>query len=150
MLDIDAERSTSPLSVSEIARLQAMKTGALLSFSVEAGARLAGADPAASAALSTYGRSIGAAFQIADDLLDAEGDAATLGKRVRKDAERNKATLVGALGVEGARRELARLVEEAESAVDSSGVRRRGRRIARDRALHRNSKKLSARRRARW
>ena len=122
MLDIDAERSTSPLSVSAIARLQAMKTGALLSFSVEAGARLAGASPAASAALSTYGRSIGAAFQIADDLLDAEGDAATLGKRVRKDAERNKATLVGALGVEGARRELARLVEEAESAVDSSGV----------------------------
>ncbi len=122
MLDLEAERSTAPLSVAAITQLQAMKTGALLSFSVEAGARLAGADPAAGAALSAYGRAIGAAFQVADDLLDAEGDAATLGKRVRKDAERNKATLVGALGVEGARRELACLVEEAESVVDSSGV----------------------------
>ncbi len=122
MLDLDAERSTAPLSVATITQLQAMKTGALLSFSVEAGARLAGADPAASAALSAYGRAIGAAFQIADDILDAVSDAATLGKRAGKDAERNKATLVGALGVEGARRELARLVEEAESALDSSGV----------------------------
>jgi farnesyl diphosphate synthase len=122
MLDLDAERSTAPLSVGAITQLQAMKTGALLRFSVEAGARLAGADPAASAALSAYGRAIGAAFQIADDILDAVSDAATLGKRVRKDAERNKATLVGALGVEGARRELARLVEQAESAVDASGV----------------------------
>ena len=99
-----------------------MKTGALLRFSVEAGARLAGATEAASAALSAYGRAIGAAFQIADDILDAEGDAATLGKRVRKDAERNKATLVGALGIEGAQPRLARLVEEAEAAVDAAGV----------------------------
>ncbi len=126
MLDLDAERSTAPLSVATITQLQAMKTGALLSFSVEAGARLAGADAAASAALSAYGRAIGAAFQVADDLLDAEGDAATLGKRVRKDAERNKATLVGVLGVEGARRELVRLVEEAESAVDAAGVGAKG------------------------
>ena len=122
MLDVDAERSAAPLSVDAIAQLQAMKTGALLRFSVVAGTRLAGASPAASAALSIYGRSIGAAFQIADDILDAEGDAATLGKRVRKDAARNKATLVGALGLEGARRELARLVEAAESAVDAAGV----------------------------
>ncbi len=89
---------------------------------VEAGTRLAGANPAASAALSTYGRAIGAAFQIADDILDVESDAATLGKRARKDAAQNKATLVGALGVEGARRELARLADEAESAVDAAGV----------------------------
>jgi farnesyl diphosphate synthase len=122
MLDVDAERSTAPLSVAAIAQLQAMKTGALFRFSVEAGMRLGGANPAASAALTTYGRATGAAFQIADDILDAEGDAATLGKRVRKDAERNKATLVGALGLEGARRELVRLVEEAESAVDMAGV----------------------------
>ena len=82
MLDLEAERATAPLTVAEIAQLQAMKTGALLRFSVEAGARLAGATEAASAALSAYGRAIGAAFQIADDILDAEGDAATLGKRV--------------------------------------------------------------------
>ena len=121
MLDIDAERSSAPHSVKDIARFQAMKTGALLTFSVEAGSRLAGAGAKASVALA-YGRAIGAAFQIADDILDAEGDAATLGKRAGKDAGRNKATLVGALGVEGARRELARLVDEATSAVDAARV----------------------------
>jgi farnesyl diphosphate synthase len=120
--DIEAEGATAPLPIAEIKRLQAMKTGALLSFSVEAGARLAGADVTTSAALSTYGRAIGAAFQIADDILDAEGDAATLGKRAGKDAARNKATLVGALGLEGARRELGRLVHEARAAVAAAGA----------------------------
>jgi farnesyl diphosphate synthase len=122
MLDLEAERATAPLSLAEIAQLQALKTGALLRFSVEAGAALAGATETLNTALSVYGRAIGAAFQIADDILDAEGDAATLGKRVRKDAERNKATLVGALGIKGARRELARLVEEAEAAVDAAAA----------------------------
>ena len=73
-----------------------------------------------------YGRAIGAAFQIADDILDAEGDAAMLGKRAGKDAGRNKATFVGALGVDGARRELARLIDEATSAVDAAGVEAAG------------------------
>ncbi|HEY1454773.1 MAG TPA: farnesyl diphosphate synthase [Roseiarcus sp.] len=122
MLDLDAESSPAPLSIEEIARLQAMKTGALLKFSVEAGSRLAGAGAKAGAALSAYGRAIGAAFQVADDILDAEGDAATLGKRAQKDAGRNKATLVGALGLDGARRELARMVDEATSAVDAAGL----------------------------
>ena len=122
MLDIGAERRTAPLSVEEIARLQAMKTGALLKFSVEAGTRLAGAGATARTALDTYGRAIGAAFQIADDILDVESDAATLGKRAGKDAGQNKATLVGALGLDGARRERDRLVEEAVSAVDAAGV----------------------------
>ena len=126
MLDIDAEQSPSPLSVEEIARLQAMKTGALLKFSVEAGAILAGADAKAGAALGAYGRAIGAAFQIADDILDVESDAATLGKRAGKDAEQNKGTLVGALGLEGARRELDRLVNEAMSAIDAAGVDAKG------------------------
>jgi len=126
MLDINAEQATAPLSVEEIARLQAMKTGALLAFSVEAGTRLAGAGATARAALATYGRAIGAAFQIADDILDVESDAATLGKRAGKDAEQNKATLVGSLGLEGARRELARLVDEAVSAVDAAGVGAKG------------------------
>ena len=126
MLDINAEQATAPLSVEEIARLQAMKTGALLAFSVEAGTRLAGAGATARAALATYGRAIGAAFQIADDILDVESDAATLGKRAGKDAEQNKATLVGSLGLEGARRELARLVDEAVAAVDAAGVGAKG------------------------
>ena len=122
MLDIGAEHSTAPLSVEEIARLQAMKTGALIKFSVEAGARLAGAGATARAALETYGKAIGAAFQIADDILDVESDAATLGKRAGKDAAHNKATLVGALGLKGARRELGRLVDEAAAAVDAAGI----------------------------
>ena len=122
MLDVEAETAAAPLPLEAIARLQAMKTGALLKFSVEAGALLAGASAAARAAFGAYGRAIGAAFQIADDLLDAEGDAATLGKRAGKDAGRHKATLVGALGSEGARRELARLVGEAKTAVDAAGV----------------------------
>ena len=120
MLDIEAEGAAEPLAVAEIARLQAMKTGALLRFSVEAGARLAGASPASRAALSAYGLALGAAFQIADDILDAEGDEAALGKRGGKDAARNKATLVGALGLEGARRELARLVDAAKAAIETA------------------------------
>ena len=122
MLDIEAETAPAPFSREEIAALQAMKTGALLRFSVEAGARLAGASPASCAALSAYGRAVGAAFQVADDLLDAEGDMATLGKRVGKDAGRRKATLVAALGLDGARRELARLIDEATAAVDAAGL----------------------------
>jgi farnesyl diphosphate synthase len=122
MLDIEAETASAPLALDAIMGLQAMKTGALLKFSVEAGALLAGPTPSARAAFNTYGRAIGAAFQVADDLLDAEGDAATLGKRAGKDAGRHKATLVAALGAEGARAELARLVREARAAVDASGV----------------------------
>jgi len=126
MLDIDAEQATAPLTIDEIRRLQAMKTGALLKFSVEAGAILAGAGAKTRAALATYGRAIGAAFQIADDILDVESDAATLGKRTGKDAGQNKGTLVSALGLEGARRELDRLVNEAISGVDAAGVRANG------------------------
>src|SRR6201986_4530278 len=125
-LDIDAEQAAAPLSVEEIKRLQAMKTGALLKFSVEAGAILAGADKKAGAALDSYGSAIGAAFQIADDILDVESDAATLGKRTGKDAEQNKGTLVSLLGLDGARRELERLVSEAIAAVDAAGVGAKG------------------------
>ena len=74
-----------------------------------------------------YGAAIGAAFQIADDLLDAESDAAALGKRAGKDCARNKATLVSILGADGARRELARLVAEAQTAIQRSGLGDEGR-----------------------
>ena len=99
-----------------------MKTGALLSFSVEAGGLIASAPAAAGAALRRYGEALGAAFQIADDLLDAEGDAATLGKRVGKDAGRNKATFVAALGLEGARARRDALAAEAIAAIDAIGL----------------------------
>ncbi len=122
MFDIEAEIAAQPLPIEAIARLQAMKTGALLKFSVAAGAILGGAAQPARAAFEAYGRAIGTAFQIADDLLDAEGDEAMLGKRAGKDARRHKATLVAALGAAGARAELARLVGEAKASVDAAGV----------------------------
>ena len=121
MLDLMAENS-EPLPFEDVVRLQAMKTGALLSFSVEAGALLAGAAAPAATALKAYGGALGAAFQVADDLLDAEGDEAALGKRAGKDAGRGKATLVSALGVVGAREELGRLVAKAKAAVDAAGL----------------------------
>ncbi len=116
MYDLAAEASPNPHTVEEIARLQAMKTGALLRFAVEAGAIVAGATAAQTAQLVAYGKALGAAFQVADDILDAESDEASLGKAVGKDAGRNKATLVKALGLEaakGCRDELARQAEEA-------------------------------------
>ena len=123
-LDLAAE--SAPMAPGEIAQMQAMKTGALLRFSVDAGAILAGAAAAARAALSRYGQALGAAFQIADDLLDFEGDEKALGKRAGKDAARGKATLVGALGAPAARAELARLVERAGEEIDAAGLGAQG------------------------
>jgi farnesyl diphosphate synthase len=123
MLDLAAEGRHSgdgqPLRLSPeaIRQLQAMKTGALLLFAVEAGAILAGASPEQRRALADYGRSLGIAFQIADDLLDVEADRATLGKEVGKDEARGKATLVQLLGIEAARSELQAHVEAALAAL---------------------------------
>lgn len=91
------------LDMAEITRLQALKTGALIGFAAEAGAILGAAGKPQHQALRAYADAVGLAFQIADDILDQEGDAATLGKRVGKDAEAGKATFVGLLGLEGAR-----------------------------------------------
>ena len=71
------------------------------------------------AALSRYGRALGAAFQVADDILDVDADALALGKRAGKDAGRNKATLVAVLGIDGARERRDKLVAEAIAALDS-------------------------------
>jgi farnesyl diphosphate synthase len=122
-LDLDAARrshsETSTLAFVE--ELQALKTGALLTFSAEAGAILSGADGKLRRSLSKYGRTFGLAFQIADDLLDVEGDPATVGKALGKDAGANKATLVSLLGVEGARRQLFSLCDEAVMALEPFG-----------------------------
>ncbi len=122
-LDLAAEVAGRPLPQMAIERLQAMKTGAVLRFSAEAGAIAAGASREDRAALAAYGRALGAAFQIADDILDAEGDDATLGKRTGKDAGRNKATLVAALGLVGAKRLVGKFVDQAESALAPFGAR---------------------------
>jgi len=105
--------------------LQAMKTGALLQFACAAGAILGKASVAEREALDRYGMAIGKAFQIADDLLDVEGDSATLGKAAGKDAAAGKATLVGILGVETAKARLKDLVSEAGAALASFGERAR-------------------------
>ena len=123
MLDLDAEREAGALPRAGIERLQAMKTGALLRYAVEAGAIVAGATPGERAALVDYGLALGAAFQVADDILDAEGDTAALGKKAGKDAGRNKGTLVGALGLDGAKRARDELVVRALDALKPFGAR---------------------------
>jgi farnesyl diphosphate synthase len=117
VLDLEAETAREPHTADAVIRLQAMKTGALLHHAVEAGAILAGADSEARAALSDYGHALGAAFQVADDILDVEADEAALGKRAGKDAARNKATLVAALGLEAARERCDKLVATASAAL---------------------------------
>jgi farnesyl diphosphate synthase len=124
MLDLAAEGrfdSKRALSEKEIITLQAMKTGALIRFACNAGAILGKAEPAERKSIAQYGSAIGQAFQIADDLLDVEGDAKTLGKAAGKDAAAGKATLVATLGVDKARDRLNGLVEEASSALASFG-----------------------------
>ncbi len=124
MLDLSAEGRYGDAvpGEAEIRRLQAMKTGALLAFAVEAGAILAGADAAARKTLRAYGQALGAAFQIADDLLDRRASADAVGKRTGKDAEKGKATLVGVLGIEPARLECERLVVAALDALERFGA----------------------------
>ena len=126
MLDLAAEgrfgKNDTPQGEKDVLTLQAMKTGAILKFCCVAGAILGNAPKAKRDAVSRYGQAIGQAFQIADDLLDVEGDTATLGKAAGKDAAHGKATLVDLLGVAGARARLAQLVNEAESALAPFGA----------------------------
>lgn len=101
------------LDLEAVARLQRLKTGALIGWSVEAGAILAGAAPEARLGLRGYAQNLGLAFQIADDLLDVCGDEQAVGKRLRKDETQGKETFVTLLGVERARRQAELLVEQA-------------------------------------
>jgi farnesyl diphosphate synthase len=127
MLDLAAEGRFDdkrvPLSEQEILTLQAMKTGALLRFACRAGALLGQADADTLKRLDRYGVVIGQAFQIADDLLDVEGDTATLGKAAGKDAAAGKGTLVSILGIDGARKRLAALVKDADAALAPFGAK---------------------------
>ncbi len=120
MLDLTAEGrfgDKRTLTENEIVMLQAMKTGALIRFACRAGATLGQADAEAREAIDRYGAAIGQAFQIADDLLDLEGNPQVIGKATAKDATAGKATLVAALGPEGARARLTALTEEADAAL---------------------------------
>lgn len=117
-LDIAAETATRPLTLEQITALQVGKTGALIRFSAEAGAILAGRDPAP---LRAYATALGLAFQIWDDVLDVTGDAALTGKAVGKDAAAGKATFVSLLGLEPAKDRARSLVAEAEAALAPYG-----------------------------
>jgi farnesyl diphosphate synthase len=125
MLDLAAEgrfdASPPKLGEQDVKTLQAMKTGALLRFGCLAGAILGKANQGQWTALDRYGSALGEAFQIADDLLDLEGDPATVGKATGKDAAAHKATLVDALGPPAARRRLESLVSEAQAALGPFG-----------------------------
>lgn len=114
MMDLLAE-DLPELSVPEIIRLQRMKTGRIFGFACEAGAILGKASQQHRNALSRYANDIGQAFQMTDDLLDVEGSAQEMGKNVRKDKTKGKATLVGAIGVERAREQANILATQAKN-----------------------------------
>jgi farnesyl diphosphate synthase len=101
------------LDVAAVTRLQNLKTGRLISFSTEAGAILGKAPRQLRQALKAFAHDLGLAFQIADDLLDVEGDVASVGKEVRKDADAGKATFVSLLGVDRARQQADMLWRQA-------------------------------------
>jgi len=127
MLDLAAEgrftgNGPQRLGENEVRILQAMKTGALLRFACKAGGMLGTATAAQRTALERYGSAVGQAFQIADDLLDLEGDTALVGKQTGKDAAAGKATMVGVLGVAKAKALLRDLVAEAEQALAPFGA----------------------------
>ena len=126
MLDLAAEGRFAdgrPQQLGEdgVRTLQAMKTGALLRFGCEAGGILGEASGEKRDALGRYGVAVGQAFQIADDLLDLEGDPALVGKQTGKDAVAGKATMVSVLGVAGAKTRLKALVADAKSSLAPFG-----------------------------
>lgn len=116
MIDLMAE--TRELDIPEITRLQRLKTGALIVFACHAGAILGRAEDIKVNALKNYGHDLGLAFQIADDLLDVEATEEETGKKVGKDADRNKATFVSLLGVDRAREQAHMLSDQACAHLD--------------------------------
>jgi len=119
MLDLVAHEHE--LDMSEVARLQRMKTGGLINFACIAGAILGKASESALSKLHSYAHDVGLAFQIADDLLDVTGDAEQVGKRTGKDQAQGKATFVSLMGVEQARDQAALLRDQAIDQLDIFG-----------------------------
>ncbi len=119
MMDIEAENATFDLPT--VTRLQQLKTGALIMFCLEAAAIMGRIPPEGRGHLRGYARDVGLAFQIADDLLDVEGEAERTGKAVRKDMEAGKATFLSLLGVERARTQAKMLVDQAMAQLHSYG-----------------------------
>lgn len=114
----DLAAADMDLDIGAITRLQRLKTGQLIAFACEAGAILGKASEPMRHALQAYAHDLGLAFQIADDLLDVEGDEAEVGKKVGKDAEAGKATFISILGVERAREQAQLLAHQAVMHLD--------------------------------
>jgi farnesyl diphosphate synthase len=120
MMDLAAE--TQILDLQTVTRLQQLKTGALISFCLESGAIMGRVPPEGRGALRGYARDVGLAFQIADDILDVEGDAEIAGKALQKDADAGKATFLSLLGLERARAQANMLVDQAITHLNSFGA----------------------------
>lgn len=114
----NSEKTARDATAAFLRKIHRRKTGAMIRVSLRLGAFLAGASDAAADRLDLFGRYWGQAFQISDDLLDAVGDEAALGKRVQKDVEAGKLTYVSLFGVDGTRRLLAECVEKAKAALE--------------------------------
>ena len=119
MMDIEAENATFDLQT--VMRLQALKTGALIMASVEMGAILGHVPPERRIHLRGYARDIGLAFQIADDILDVEGDPELAGKALQKDADAGKGTFVSLMGLERAKQQAEMLVAQANEHLSCYG-----------------------------
>jgi len=119
MLDIISEQRQ--LTLKELETLQGLKTGALIEASVQTGALLGGGSAPQVASLATYGRHIGLAFQMADDILNIEGRPDILGKPVGSDEALHKATGPSLMGLEQAKACMEELVEKALKELDGLG-----------------------------
>ncbi len=117
MLDLLAEKEEIDLPLTEVIRLEGMKTGRLLIFACEAGAILGKASFEERQALKTYASDLGLAFQITDDILDIEGTVEKVGKTLRKDVKANKATYVSLVGVDAAKQKAKELIQHAIDAL---------------------------------
>jgi farnesyl diphosphate synthase len=119
MMDLMAQEAT--LDIGAVTRLQQLKTGALIAFCLEAGAIMGRVPPEGRKPLRGFARDVGLAFQIADDLLDAEGEEHKIGKRVGKDGAAGKETFVSLLGADRARQQADLLVGQAGQYLQAFG-----------------------------
>lgn len=119
VLDLEAEGKT--LTLSEIEHIHRLKTGAMLTISARMGGILGGGKEEQIQALTRYSQALGLAFQIKDDILDLEGDSATLGKPARSDLEQDKSTYPSLLGLAGAKSQLRDEIQEAHEALSIFG-----------------------------
>ena len=121
-LDIDATGQSTAFDITSLERLHALKTGALLRASLRMGAIAAGADAASRSMLDRFANALGLAFQVRDDLLDVEGESATLGKTAGKDAAQAKPTFPALIGIEASRARLDALAGDMRDALSALPV----------------------------